>query len=379
MRKLLVLVLAVALIAALGILIERRSRTPVEHVAPVGPPVIFALGRVEGATPEIELRPRLPGRIEQLLATEGRFVEAGTVLLRLDAEQYRDEVALAAANLNLADAQLDRLQNGAHAEERKEAAALYEAKRAELERAQLVWDRARRLLAARAISQQEADNQRTQVDSLIAEVAAARARHKLMVAPAREDEVLMAKARIAAAKANLELAKMNLERTELKAPCRGQILKVDVEIGELTGPDSQKPAVIMADTTQYHVRAFIEEMDAPRVEVGMIADILADGLPGEKLKGRVVRLSPRMGPKQLWSDRPTERYDTKTREVWIKLEERKTLVVGLRVDVMIDPDSQATADPHGKHDNTSADKSTPLHPLRSTKRDPKQRAREIQR
>jgi len=190
-----------------------------------------------------------------------------------------------------------------------------------------------------------------------------------MEAPAREDEVLMAKARIEAAKANLELAKMRLERTELRAPCRGQILKVDVEIGELTGPESRKAAMIMADTTQYHVRAFIEEMDAPRVKVGMIADIVADGLPGEKLKGRVTRLSPRMGTKHLWSDRPTERYDTKTREMWIQLEEKKSMVVGLRVDVMIDPGSQAApSDPREEPENTSTGHSTPLKPLRSTKR-----------
>ena len=52
--------------------------------------------------------------------------------------------------------------------------------------------------------------------------------------------------------------------------------------------------------------------------------------------GRVVRLSPRMDRKTVWSDRATERYDTKTREVWIELQPGPPLVLGLRVDVTID-------------------------------------------
>jgi hypothetical protein len=43
-----------------------------------------------------------------------------------------------------------------------------------------------------------------------------------------------------------------------------------------------------------------------------------------------------MSRKELWSDRPAERYDTKTREIWIDLDRSDDLVIGLRVDVAID-------------------------------------------
>jgi hypothetical protein len=71
----------------------------------------------------------------------------------------------------------------------------------------------------------------------------------------------------------------------------------------------------------------------------MAARISADGLPRHTLQGRVTRLSPTMSRKSLWSDDPTERHDMKTREIWIRLEEAEALVVGLRVDVMIEPES----------------------------------------
>ena len=194
---------------------------------------------------------------------------------------------------------------------------------------------------ANAVSQQQADDSKGQVVVLTADVDAAKARLDLIEAEARIDEIRMDEARVRAAEAQLELAKVQLERTRILAPGRGQILKVDVEAGELTGPESTEPAIVMVDTAKLQVRAFVEEIDAPRVKVGMVAVVRADGLPEQEFKGRVTRLSSRMGRKQLWSDRPAERYDTKTREVWIELEQSESLVVGLRVDVMIHPRSLA--------------------------------------
>jgi hypothetical protein len=44
-----------------------------------------------------------------------------------------------------------------------------------------------------------------------------------------------------------------------------------------------------------------------------------------------------MGRKQIWNDHPAENLDSKMREVWIALDHADDLVVGLRVNVVIDP------------------------------------------
>ena len=211
--------------------------------------------------------------------------------------------------------------------------------------AELSWQRTSKLRRVNAVTQEEADRDRIAVATLQGEVAAAKARLDLLQAPARADEVRMEQARVQAAKARLELAQVQLERTKLRAPCGAQVLKIDAEVGELTGPDSAEPVAILADTSTIRVRAFVEEMDAPRVQVGMPATVVTDGLPGVEFKGRVYRVSPRMSRKELWSDHPAERYDTKTRELWIELEQAQGLVVGLRVDVVIDtrPATPSTA------------------------------------
>jgi multidrug resistance efflux pump len=152
-----------------------------------------------------------------------------------------------------------------------------------------------------------------------------------------------AAARVEAAEARLQLANIQLDRTLLKAPFAGQVLRINPDNGELTGPESSEPAVVLADIRQTRVRAFVEELDAPRVQVGMSAVVTADGLPGREFCGRVVQISPEMSRKSLWDDSPTERFDTKVRQVWIELDDARDLVWGLRVDVIIEAKSEDTA------------------------------------
>jgi multidrug resistance efflux pump len=342
MVKVVLFALGITAIITMGIMIDAQSSPPaVRPVNQAKEVRIFALGRVEGITSEIELRSQLDGRIVELPIKEGQFVEQGAVLLVLDDQQYVYGVALATAEVELARANLAYLVNGAHPQERAEAIALYRAKLGKLDLAKRAWNRVRELYRDKVVSQQQADDREGEVVILTAEVDAAKARMEQIMADARLDEVRMEQARIQAAEARLELARVQLQRTRIHAPSRGRILEVDVELGELTGPKSDQPAIVMVDTTKLQVRAFVDELDAPRVKLGMAATVETDGLPDRKFKGRVVRLSSRMGRKQLWSDHPAERYDTKTREVWIELDEAESLVVGLRVDVMIDPDSPA--------------------------------------
>lgn len=296
---------------------------------------IYAPGRVEGLTSEIELRPVLEGRIAKMHCKEGEIVPAGQILLQLEDEKYRHEVALAEAQLQVAEAKLQRLLDGAHPQERNEASAIYEARTAEMEGARLNSQRNQQLRKDDALSQQAFDDQQSRLQSLIAQVAAAKARMELLQAPPRDDEIKLARAEIAAAKARLELAKVQLKWTELCAPRTATVLRVNVEAGELTGPTAREPAVLMSDMQRLRVRAFVEEFDAPRLRAGISVIVTADGLPGKQFTGHVARLSPHMTSRQIWNDEPAEHLDTKMREVWIDLEQTAGLVFGLRVDVII--------------------------------------------
>ena len=348
MTKFFLLGVAIAAVITLGLLIDTQSRARVVYPDLTGSAAtsnVCAIGRVEGLSEELELRPQLAGRVRAVLVQEGQVVEKNQPLLQLDDEEYRCEVALATAELDQAESQRERLVNGARAEERAEAVALYQAKMAELERVRLSWKRIEALGKSQAISSQEVDNERTSMGMVSAQADAAKARADFAQAPARKDEVQLAEARIRAAKARLELAKVQVARAVLLAPCRAEILKLDVRIGEIAGPTSSLPAITVADTSRLRVRAFVEEFDAPNIRVGMAAKVTADGLPGQQFPGRISGVSPRMSRKTLFSDQPAERFDTKTREVWIDLDKSESLVLGLRVDVFIDTKSEVPTSP----------------------------------
>lgn len=348
MLKYLLLLLGLACITGITVLVDHRSRP---HVQPslVGATsqVVHAPGRVEGATETLQLRPRISGRLVKLLVEEGQYVSKGDCLLQLDDDELKQQRDLSAAQLAVAEIQLERLRNGFREQEKDEAKALVQAKVAELRRAELDWQRTSGLRLSNATTTQEADRHRTDVEMLTAHVAAARARSDLIHSPPREEDVRIAEAHVLSARSALSLAQSRLDQAQLIALSSGRVLHTGVQVGELVGPQSEQPAIVMCDTSRLRVRAFVEELDALRVRIGATAKVSADGLAGGPVRGVVSRLAPQMTSKQLWTDSPAERLDTKVREVWIDLESRSELVPGLPVEVAID--LQEPADSQSEH------------------------------
>src|SRR5262249_43928082 len=89
-----------------------QTRQPGPGVPTATPvPQIAANGMVEGAAPEVAIRPEVAGTLAAVHVREGQDVAAGAVLLELRNETQRHQVALARAELDLAKAQLERLRN----------------------------------------------------------------------------------------------------------------------------------------------------------------------------------------------------------------------------------------------------------------------------
>jgi multidrug resistance efflux pump len=319
----------------------RESKTSAEP-----PARIFATGIVEGASEAVELRMETAGRIAEVCVVEGDDVRQGDVLVKLDGRRERQLVAASRARLNLAEATLRRLIKGARESERAEARALLGAKSARLRQATLSKQRIEALRLQKAVAQQEADDKSSEVEAMTAEVAAARARLEQLMAPAHQDEVEAARARVQEAEAALELAEIALDKMELRAPIDGQILDVSVKPGEIAQAGAGAPAVVLADPSKLRVRAFIEEIDAPRIERGAKASVVADGLPQRQFAAQVASLGPQMKPKTLSSGLSTELFDTKVREVVLDLDESQHssgLIIGLRVDVLVDADAGSSS------------------------------------
>jgi HlyD family secretion protein len=317
------------------------SPSPADVAAPVAywPDRVVANGLVEGARPQAELRPEVAGIVKTVLVRENQDVLQGALLAELRNETQTEEVALAAAEADVARAQLARLRNGERSEKRKAMAAIEEGKRATYQQTKADWERTHRLAESRSASREQGDRDYYAMLKAKAEWDEAVAEHSLVEAPARADEVEAALARVAAAESRLRLAKAELAKTRLLAPVSGRILRVYVEPGEVSGPSAPQALILMADLSRRRVRAFIEELDSARVKVGQHAVVTADALPGQEITGLVGARLPMMGQRAPQSDAAREYRDLYFREVLINLDDGEELPLGLRVQTRIFVDS----------------------------------------
>jgi len=328
-----------------GVSFWRQSEPPRgERAWSYRPDHIAAKGITEGAHPEAALRMEARGRLARILVRENKVVARGDLLAELHNEREIHQVALAQAEVAQARASLDKVKNGERQEKRDAIRAIENAQKSRYDLAKAEFQRAEKLIARRAVSQSEWDNAYFRVLTSEAEWKQARAERVLIEAPARVEDVAAAEAAHAAAGARLQSAQAELAKTRLNAPAAGSVMQVFAEPGEMAGPDTSQPLLILADLTKRRVRAFVEEIDIGRVHAAQDAVITADGVPGKEFRGKVAAVLPRMGKRAPLSHEPGEYRDLYFREVLIDLDEALMLPTNLRVEARIDLNQGAKLD-----------------------------------
>jgi HlyD family secretion protein len=72
------------------------------------------------------------------------------------------------------------------------------------------------------------------------------------------------------------------------------------------------------------------------VKVGQTAYVTYNAYAGERFPGHVIRVGKEQGRKNVQTDEPTEKVDTKILETLIQLDAGTQLPVGLRVDAYVE-------------------------------------------
>lgn len=335
-------ILVVIALAGLAALIYPRLTTKAQNrppaAAPPTPAYIVAAGLVEPLSEQVRIGSELDGRLRQVTVDEGQAVRAGQVIATLENGDYLARVELAKAALAEREAELQRLLNGARRQERSEAKAnvaeveaIVGHARAELDRRQILLDRG-------AISRTEFDTADREFRVAQARLEAARQRYAFVDAEARDDDRLRAEAEIRRARAQIREAEALLAKTYIRSPLNGVVLRRFLKTGESVSANGNNPIVALGDTTRLRVRVDVDETDVARLRIGQKAWVTADAYPDRKFTGMVVRIGQALGRKNVRTDEPTERVDTKILETLIELDAGQTLPVGLRVDSFIQPE-----------------------------------------
>jgi len=322
-----------------GLAARGKAEPEPKELAPRRRVVVTANGVTEGARPEVQVRPEIVGTVVAIHARENQDVPAGSLLAVLENEDHQAQVELAAAELAMPNADLDRLRNGERLLRRQSSAAFAKSKENAYKLALDHWERARNAMGG--ASRQDLQKAEYQMRQARDEWEMARKEQDLVEAPPRVEDVAKTEATVSRAKAQLRKARAELAKSRLRAPFACRILKVNAEVGELVGPASAQPFVVLADLSRHRVRAFVEELDAFAVGLGQRAVVTVDGLPGREFVGRIAEVLPSMGRRRVHSEAAGEYKDVHFREVLIDLERGEDLPLNLRVKTWIEMTNDA--------------------------------------
>jgi HlyD family secretion protein len=318
------------------VVLRQRSVAPTALAAePMAPAAAAGPGLVEAVSEEVRVSAQIGGRLEQVLVDEGQRVAAGQVLAIIDNRDYRARVASARADRALRDAVRRRVENGARVQERQEAAAGLAEAEAVLANATSTAERMRGLLRERVISKAELDDAERGERVARARVEGARQRLDLINADARDEDRAQASADVALARARLDEASALYDKTFIRAPIDGVVLRRHRRAGESVSTQFDSPIVTIADDRVRRVRVDVDEADIGRIAVGQPAYVTADAFGDRRFAGKVVRVGQLLGRKNVRTDEPTERVDTKVLETLVELEDGRELPFGLRVQAFI--------------------------------------------
>ena len=217
-------------------------------------------------------------RSEQLEV--GHTVLAGTVLVRIDERDYRQQLARAEAQLQAAEAQLAQVR-----QQLENVRRLIEIARRELEIAERDYQRVADLFEQQRATRRELDLARGELE---------RARRVLQQL---ENDKALLPAQIRAAEATRALrqadvaqARLNLERCTVRAPFDGRITQVAIEQGETVARGQVLFAIL--DPRRIEVAIELPVSLRDRVHVGAAATLRLENSPLHVWRARVERIDP---------------------------------------------------------------------------------------
>jgi membrane fusion protein (multidrug efflux system) len=238
----------------------------------------------------VDVRPiyidlQVSGVIEEVPVTDNRIVEAGDLLVRIDARDYQAAVDLAQAQIGQAEALAASLSAQIYAQ----GANIGQTGRT-IVQTQAVLDfskeedaRYQELLKKGAGTAQRAQQSASDLESKGAAVSSAQfgqsgAERQIPVLEAQRKSAL---AQLAAAKAQKASADANLSRTELRAATKGRIARLTAVPGQLATPGQ---GVMILVPLEVWVTANFKETQLANIRPGQPVDIYVDaygrGFPG---------------------------------------------------------------------------------------------------
>src|SRR3954453_20655161 len=298
--------LGLGAVAALLAYQKVNAATPVQ-VVQVQSPVSASAGNEDViltdtgyiiAAHKIEVASKVNGRVASINVDKGDKVEAGQVLVRLENDEYRAQLAQQKGQLENLEARLAEITNGSRPEEIEKARADVAEANADLNNAKISLNRTRELVRQGVFSPQSLDDAEAKYKSSESRVASLQRTLDLAILGPRKEQREQTLGQIDQAKGLVAYAQTQLDNTVIRAPISGTILDRNVEKGEFvtTGFVGDKGAkgylVTMADLNYLQVELDISQNDFPKLGPQQKGIVITDAYPDRKYQGFVEQVSP---------------------------------------------------------------------------------------
>ncbi|MBI1882506.1 MAG: efflux RND transporter periplasmic adaptor subunit [Chloroflexi bacterium] len=294
---------------------------------------VFYYAGVLQAKDEVNLAPRISGRIESVLVEVGDEVKAGNPIAVIESDLYTTQLEQAEAALTIAQLKLAKMEEGSRPEELNAAQSSVEVAQAALNDATNISDDERNTAAAdmakaqaalrraqseydkiawagqvgetpQAIQLEQATiayetalsayNLKTnpteaQLAPLKAQLVQAQLSLNLARNPFRPVDFDMARAGVKQAEAAVAQARIQSQDTTLKAPFDGLVAKVNVRKGSMVKPET---AVIQLVSKDLEVLVNVEESRIAQLAEGQNASLRIVAYPGQEFPALVSSVAP---------------------------------------------------------------------------------------
>jgi HlyD family secretion protein len=223
-------------------------------------------------------------------AAEGRMIARGDLLAEIDHAALDLQLGQAQSGVDLAQAQLSLLTNGARGEDLAQAQeALNQANEA-LRTAQVDSQRTTSLFNSSAATRKERDDADTRLTNARAQASAADQALKKLQNFARPEEVRAGIARVNQADYSVRLLERSIQDCTVRSPADGIVTEKLAEEGELAAPGMGLYVVTNLSTVKLTI--YIPESALGSIRLGESARIRIDSSPGKDFSGKVTWISP---------------------------------------------------------------------------------------
>jgi HlyD family secretion protein len=335
-------ILAVAgLVFAINRVVEARRPGPTAEpiveppTRPTSVKMIAGSGLVEARRENIPIGVNIPGVVTEVFVKKGEKVKVGAPLFRTDDREFNSMLAVREAELASSQAQLHKLIASPRPEDIPPAKAAAQEAEARMADAEAALARTERLFQRQMIAASDYDKDRYAYYAAKATYAKAKADLEKILAGSWKEDIEIARAAVQLAQSQVQSIKTSLERLIVRAPMDGEVLQLNVRLGQFAAMTWKEPMIVLGDSKRLHVRIDMDEPELLYFSKGAEAIATLKGRPNIRFPLKFVYVEPYVIPKQSLTGNNSERVDQRVLQVIYELPDDRPLdvYIGQQVDV----------------------------------------------